>query len=422
MKINVPEHIKGLMTKLIDNGFEAYIVGGAVRDSIMGIIPNDYDIFTNCDGTKLMEIFYNGNVIGNEQRQAKILTVVVEGVEISQYRSSSDRLETGGTIESHCQTCDLTINALATDINGVIYDYVDGLRDIINKVISFVGDPYKRIAEDPCRVPRALRIYAKLGFWFDMGSISACRESVEMVKKLPVERVMKEIFKAFESDHPDIFLHEFYDMGLLGYYFPEYENMHYKQNPEHHPEGGLLAHIFKGVANCDPEYRFQYFLHDYGKPSTAVWDKEKDCYSFYGHDEKGAELIRRDLKKLKLSNDLIESCALASQYHMQAHFISINPSRRSIRRFQSRVGLENLPMLRAVVTADAFGRRPVNEDLFIVTEEEWVLMKPIVTGEFLISKGFKPGKELGYAKQECFAIQLETGLTDPESIFILRTF
>ena len=145
------------MKKLLDAGFEAFLVGGAVRDIVLGYIPKDYDVFTNASGDEILKVFPEGRVIGNEERQKKILTVVVGDVEVSRYRGNGDRTEYGESLEEHTKTCDFTINSIAMTINGNLVDYQGGMLDIKNNIIRAVGNPHTRFQEDLLRVLRLVR-------------------------------------------------------------------------------------------------------------------------------------------------------------------------------------------------------------------------------------------------------------------------
>jgi len=147
--MEIPKEIKEIMQELLDNGFEAYIVGGAVRDNYYGFMPNDYDIFTNATGEEILKVFPQGKILGGEERQKKILTVVVDGVEVSQYRSSGDRTETGNDLASHQATCDFYINALVVDINGKYCGDAKitqmAFADLDDRLLRFVGNAQTRI-------------------------------------------------------------------------------------------------------------------------------------------------------------------------------------------------------------------------------------------------------------------------------------
>ena len=157
----IPDKIKGMMQVLLQNGYEAYIVGGAIRDYYFGVKPKDYDIFTNATGKQILEMFPEGKIIGGEERQEKRLTVVVHGVEISQYRKNGDRTKTGNTLSEHQATCDFTINSIAMDVEGNIIDPYRGTKHIEIKKLMFVGIPQERVDEDTLRLLRGIRFAAR---------------------------------------------------------------------------------------------------------------------------------------------------------------------------------------------------------------------------------------------------------------------
>ena len=224
--------VKKLMQKLLDNGFEAYIVGGAVRDYFMRLTPKDYDIFTNATGEEILKIFPNGNVIGGEERQEKILTVIVDGIEISQYRSNGDRTETGSSLKEHLATCDFSINSIAMDINEKIIDEHNGIDDIYSKKLKFVNNPLDRIKEDPLRILRGIRFWTKYrGLTFE--DIHVVLENIDLLDTLPTERIREEFMKIIK--YPDGITSLWCD-DIIYKIFPELKDVVDMKGGDHHDE------------------------------------------------------------------------------------------------------------------------------------------------------------------------------------------
>ena len=188
----IPENVKEKMITLIKHNYDAYIIGGAVRDIILNKKPHDYDINTNATGEEILELFPKGIVIGNEERQNKILTVIVDKIEISQYRSNGDRTQLGNNLKIHLSTCDFAMNALAMDIAGNIIDLHDGFADIKMNKVRCVGCPENRFKEDPLRILRAIRQSLQLNFKIDSDLHDALYENMILLKKISIHRIREE--------------------------------------------------------------------------------------------------------------------------------------------------------------------------------------------------------------------------------------
>ena len=311
----IPDNVKNIMLKLIDNKFDAYIIGGAVRDKLMSIEPHDYDIFTNATGEQILSIFPQGNIIGGEARQAKILTVIVEGVEVSQYRSNGERTETGDSLRIHLSTCDFTINALAMDINETIYDYVDGEKHIGNKSLKFVGDATQRIIEDPLRLFRGIRFVAKYNLHIIDNTPFA--NFAEYVKDLPKERLRDELLKIILLPNGLRLLDKF---CMLEYIIPEWKNCKGIDGGPHHNEL-LEEHMFVALDTAraytsNPLLLLSIFLHDIGKPLSQGVKEDSGLATFYNHHTIGVDYLKSWMREYKFSEaDVRYVCAIV-EHHM----------------------------------------------------------------------------------------------------------
>lgn len=330
--MNIPDNIKGLMQKLIDNDFEAYIIGGAVRDSIMGREPHDYDIFTDANGEQILEIFPHGKVMGNDERQKKILTVIVDSnpkplkgtngfsvygaVEISQYRANGERTETGTNLYEHCATCDFTMNAMACDINGNITDYFDGKIDITNKIIKCVGDPNDRFREDPLRMLRAIRQSVQLGFaisYFIECQINNYHK--ELLPILSVERIRDELIKM--QGYPDAW-RLLRKVEVLDWLLPEFTNVYNLDGGQYHNEDvdKHSENTYRLSCEMTDDYRIHIAtkLHDAGKGLT--FSDKTGFRTFIGHEKASVDIAKSFLKVLKFSNTDIKYITTMIKLHM----------------------------------------------------------------------------------------------------------
>lgn len=306
------------MQLLIDGGYEAYIIGGAVRDLMIGCKPSDWDIFTNASGNEILSIFPHGKVIGNDERRAKILTVVVSGVEVSQYRANGDRTETGNSLEEHLSTCDFTINSMAMDIGGNIIDNHHGTQHLDTKELCCVGNPEDRIEEDTLRVFRAIRFMVKYDLTIDDEQLNKAI-SIADVSNIPIERVREEILKTFVYKHA---LEKLEYSNLLSKIVPEFEPSFCHIGGRHHAET-VDTHMYnaQNIA-CEltdnPILIFACAFHDIGKPCSAKHE-DNGGVSFHNHDKVGAELIRDIMTRMKFSNADTKFVETLISEHMFGH-------------------------------------------------------------------------------------------------------
>jgi len=317
----IPEKVKKIMQTLLDNGFEAHIIGGAVRDILLNVEPNDYDIFSNC--SDLLKVFPKGKIMGGLERQEKILTVIVNDIEVSQYRSNGNRTKVGKRLVDHQWTCDFYMNALAMDINGEICGDQTikrcALSDLIDtKKINFVGKAEERLEEDPLRLLRLIRFAAKYNFCFNLDNINMeYRE--ELINKLPVERIKDEFMKILQYEKGLELLHEY---GLLKIILPElYHKNHFKDGGDHHKETP-----FEHTLNCFKEahkvtdnvlLKLTCLLHDIGKGKTRT-EENKEIH-FYEHETIGCDIVREFMSRLKYSNEEIKYVTTLIRKHMWSY-------------------------------------------------------------------------------------------------------
>ena len=302
------------MEKLIAAEHTAFIIGGAVRDTILDIVPHDYDIFTCATGEEILEIFPEGVVIGNEERQEKILTVIVDGVEVSQYRKNGERTETGVSLFKHVDTCDFTMNSMVMCVNGDIADPHFGKNDIRSELIRCVGNPQERIDEDKLRVFRAVRFAVKYGFTIE-DDLSHVIHKTD-VSDLPVERIREEMLKIVSYPGGLAALNE---MRLLTKVIPEFGDCHGLMGGCHHDET-VDDHMFTAQdLMCEltdnKALIFAAAFHDIGK-GVSNQIKDDGGMSFHKHEKVGAGMIRDVMDRMKFSNDDIKYVETLIGEHM----------------------------------------------------------------------------------------------------------
>ena len=330
-----------ILEKIESKGYEAFIVGGAVRDLVMGIIPHDIDIATNCPINVLSTIWKTHEI--GKSKDFGIITINQgnENYEIAQYRSDGkyidgrkpESVEIVGSFQEDASRRDFRFNAMAIDKDGNIIDYFDGHKDIKNKVLKTVGDPRKRFGEDYLRIMRAARFSAKLGFIIEPKTKEAAKELSSHVLKLSPERIRDEIFKAAEQPGEKFaqYLIELDDMGILELILPEITKLkELEHNTEHHPEGPyiwdhLLAALKVNKLN-DPLINLAILCHDVGKGITQEWKNGSPVY--YAHAEEGVKLIEAIADRLKLSNTERDTLIFTTLNHMKFHkILEMKPSK-----------------------------------------------------------------------------------------------
>jgi len=429
-----------ILNKIEKAGYKAYIVGGAVRDIIMGRASNDIDIATNMPMEKI-ESLWKVHDIGKSKDFG--IVVVREGgysFEVAQFRRDGkyadgrrpEDVTITGSFEKDAERRDFTINAMGIDKDGNIIDYFDGTKDIKDKVLRTVGNPKKRFGEDYLRMLRAARFSAKLGFDIDPDTKQAAKDLAGNIKGLAVERIKDEIFKAASEtgDKFARFISELDDMGILDIILPEVTKLKgFEHDPKHHPEGGVWQHVLAALkANkvADPLVNLSILLHDVGKGVT--FDLKPDgTPSFYGHAEEGVKLVNDIADRLRMSNKEKETLLYAVGNHMRFHLIlGMKPS-----KIAKLVSDDNWDVLVAVARADEFSRGHKFmtdkdfEDIVntaIEIKNKWgsktvdKVMKVIDGNRVMQLTGLRPGKEVGRIIKLATEWVIDNNETDQDKI------
>lgn len=296
---NIPKEIKDVSAKLVAGGFEAYIVGGCVRDLIIGREPKDWDLTTNATPEQIIPLFdktFYENTFGT------VGVVISEDrtIEVTPYRLEyaysdnrhPDKVTFSDKLEDDLKRRDFTINALASNvIMGEVVDNFDGLRDLESKTIRAVGSPDKRFTEDALRLVRAIRFSAELGFTIEHDTQNSIMKHADLIKNISIERIRDEVTKIIASDNPMMGFVFLERLGLLKHFLPEISNaVGVSQNQAHSFD--VFEHLLRSL-QCAADKKYPFYvrlaalLHDIGKPTTKRNIKGgKDC-TFYGHEVVG---------------------------------------------------------------------------------------------------------------------------------------
>lgn len=412
MKINMPQAVKEIIATLQQNNFEAYAVGGCVRDSILGREPNDWDITTSASPEEVKALFRRTIDTGIEHGTVTIMIDKV-GYEVTTYRIDG-KYEDGRhptevtftrNLKEDLLRRDFTINAMAYNDTDGLVDIFGGLEDIERKVIRCVGDPRARFTEDALRLLRAVRFAAQLGYTIEEETREAMKEIAGNLKKISAERIQVELVKTLVSPNP-FMMKDAYELGLTKYFMPEFDlAMETKQHNRHHMytvgEHSLVA---TGHIRADKVLRLTMLMHDFGKPLCITTDEEGIDH-YYGHPAKSEEMAKEILHRLKFDNDTIRKVCILIRHHDERIVSGVKYMRRAI----ARIGEEAFPELFEVQEADISAQSEYKKDTKLANLEanrkdyEEICAKKqcvskaalAVTGKDLIACGMKPGKEIG---------------------------
>lgn len=419
-KFKENKEIIKILARLNNENSTGYIVGGAVRDTLLGITPHDIDFATNMDYSKVKELFseYKCNETGKAFGVLRIKTENNE-YEIAQYRKdiTAESVEFVKDIEDDLSRRDFTINAMAWNEKSGLVDIFDGKKDIWNKTLKFVGNPSDRIKEDPLRMLRAVRFIAKTGFKLDKESFDALKENAHLIREVAKERIHDELVRTLKQDNYINAVKIMKESGLLEEIIPEIKAQYgYNQNNPHH-SFELWEHTQKVLENCkngDYITRFAALFHDIGKPSTQSTDEVTGFSHYYRHEEKGAEITRDILNRLRFTNEEKKNITKLVEKHMDFHRSETD---RTIRKMVHNIGRENTLRLAELSFADDEGKFKENRhnELYdkvqkVIEEFDIPKVSDLRLGGFdLIEMGFA-GKEIGNIKKHLLNEVLENGV------------
>lgn len=413
MKINMPENANRIIRTLQEAGYEAYIVGGCVRDAVLNKEPDDWDITTSAKPIEVKKLFDRTIDTGLQHGTVTVM-FGKEGYEVTTYRVDGKyedhRRPNSVTFTSNLvedmKRRDFTINAMAyNDAEGIV-DHFHGVEDLESHVIRCVGNPSERFDEDALRILRALRFSAQLDFEIDENTKEAIRNQAEFLKDISAERINVELTKLLMSDHPERLITA-YELGVTRIILPEFDAM--METPQfnrHHAYnvGEHTVKVIKAVPK-DKALRWAALLHDVAKPVTQTNDGEWD--HFYGHNEKGVDMAAGVLRRLKFDNATIDRVKRLVYWH--DYGMGQVPKIKAFRKALNKMGKDLFEDYTYIKYADIMAQSNYHrEDKLnnlevlkeyykeIVDKEQCVTIKELaITGRDLIDLGMKPGPMLG---------------------------
>lgn len=370
----IPNEVVNVVDTLEKGGFEAYLVGGCVRDILMGHNPKDWDVTTNARPEQIQSLFpktvyenaYGTVAVINEMTE----NLTLRNVEVTPYRLESgysdrrhpDQVKFSDNIADDLKRRDFTVNAMAANLsNGAIKDIIDhfgGMADIKDKIISTVGNPIDRFNEDALRMMRAIRLAVELCFTCNADTFKAIQSHNSLMADISSERIREEFTKIIMSENPEKGLELLHDSGILKHIIPELEQGIGIKQPQAHAYD-VWQHLLKTVQHAADkkfslELRLAALFHDISKPKTKGFSRETQQPTFYGHEIIGSRETRKILERLKFSREIIEKVTKLVRWHMffaDTEQISLS----AVRRMIVNVGRENIWDLMNLRVCDRIG-------------------------------------------------------------------
>ena len=363
-KYNLPSQVTTILKSFKDKGFEIYIVGGAVRDILMGKKVTDWDFTTNATPEEILSIYEDG-FYGNKYGTVGIkFEEFDEPFEITTYRNENgysdsrrpDSVSWGKTLEEDLKRRDFTINALALDGEKII-DLYKGQEDLKNKILKAVGDPNERFQEDALRMMRAVRIAGELNFKIDDDTFEAIKSNSSLIHKIAKERVKEELFKIFKSENSYSGIVHLKESGLMQEILPELTKCFgvEQKSPNRHHIYDVGTHLLMSLKECqstDPVTKFAVLIHDIGKPQTFR-KLQTGVITFYNHEMVSTKIAINIADRLRLSNQEKDKLIKLVRFHQFT--VSENQTDSAVRRFITNVGLPYIEDMLELRRADRLG-------------------------------------------------------------------
>jgi putative nucleotidyltransferase with HDIG domain len=393
---------RAVIARLHGAGHQAFLVGGCVRDLLLGIKPKDFDVSTDARPDRIMDLFPNSGRVGAHFGVVLVRDAFSQ-VEVATFRSDQEYTDgrRPAAVQFEADPCqdvlrrDFTINGLMMDIDsGKVLDFVDGQADLERRVVRAIGDPETRLREDHLRMLRAVRFAARLGFDIDPATFEAIRRNHESIKRVSAERIRDELVRILTEGGARRGFEMLDSSGLLADILPEVAAMKgVQQPPEYHPEGDVWTHTLLLLEQLDhPTVTLALgaLLHDVGKPPTF---RVADRIRFDGHVEEGVYLAHTILARLRFSRDEMAQVEALVANHMRfkdVHHMKESTLKRFLRMpdFQEHLELHRLDVLSSNKRLENYElvRQKLGE-----FSEEHLKPPPLLTGTDLIAAGYEPG-------------------------------
>ena len=426
MKMILPAKVNFIIDTLQKHGFEGYAVGGCVRDAMLSRVPQDWDITTSAKPEQVKALFSHTIDTGIQHGTVTVM-LDHEGFEVTTYRIDGEyedarhpkEVQFTSNLLEDLRRRDFTINAMAYNEKDGLVDAFDGLGDLERGIIRCVGVAEERFTEDALRMLRAVRFAAQLGFAIEEQTKAAISKLAPNLAKVSAERIQIEMVKLLTSAHPEE-MKTAWETGLTNIFLPEFDAMMETEQKNPHHQYSVGEHAIVALQNAAPDkvLRLTMLLHDVAKPVCKSTD-EDGVDHFYGHQEKGVEMARAILRRLKFDNDTTNRVCKLVACHDRMPALS----EKSVRRAIFGNGEEQYPILFAVKRADTLAQSTLKreeklaaidtyERLYedIMEKQQCLSIKDLaVSGSDLIALGMEPGKAIG----EMLGALLDAVLEEP---------
>jgi tRNA nucleotidyltransferase (CCA-adding enzyme) len=438
--IRPPRELFDLARVFEEGGKSCFLVGGAVRDYLLGREVSDFDAATDAKPEEVLQLFRRVIPTGIKHGTVTVLWKGLE-IEVTTFRTEAgyadgrhpDSVAYASTIEEDLSRRDFTINAMAFDLaSKELLDPFDGRKDLGHRLVKAVGDALERFREDGLRPLRAVRFASQLDFAIEEATLAAIRPSIERFRLVSAERVREELQKILMSAVPSRGLRLLETTGLLAEIAPELAACRGVEQRGIHVFD-VLDHLYACVDSSLPELKLRLaaLLHDVGKPDAKV-ERPGEEPTFHRHEEYSARMAEAIMKRLKFPNAIIDEVVHLIRCHMFSYDDSWSDA--AVRRFLARVGLENIESLLALRVADgtAIVGRPVDPrgleplrsriDSVLAAKEAFGLADLAVKGDDLRAIGVPPGRAMGAILKELLeAVMDDPGLNDRELLLQIAT-
>lgn len=428
IQIQLPEKVQFIISRLEQAGYEAYAVGGCVRDSLLGRQPHDWDVTTSAKPMQVKEAFRHTIDTGIQHGTVTVM-LDHEGFEVTTYRidgeyeDSRHPKEVTFTVNlvEDLKRRDFTINAMAYNDRSGIVDAFGGVEDLDYGIIRCVGEAAERFGEDALRILRAVRFSAQLGFTIADGTKAAAKALAPNLNHISAERIQAELVKLLVSAHPD-YMRDAYALGITKAVLPELDAAFATQQNHPHHMYNVGEHLMQCLLHtrADKSLRLAALLHDIGKPQTRTTDADGTDH-FHGHVEVSERMAAAILKRLKFDNDTITKV----QKYVKYHDYNAEPSAKAVRRAINKIGAEYFPQILELRRADTLAQSAYQQAekleridaiarLYdeIMEQQQCVSLKTLeITGNDLIALGVPKGKRIGAILAEL----LDDVLQNPEN-------
>ena len=414
MKIILPVNVNLIINTLSQNGFDAYIVGGCVRDSILGISPQDWDITTNALPKDILSCFKEYKTIETGIKHGTVAVIIENKIyEITTYRIDGEykdnrhpeKVVFSDKLEYDLGRRDFTVNSMAYNPKTGLIDLYGGMNDLKYKAIRCVGQADKRFKEDALRILRAMRFASVYDFTIEVSTSKAIFENAKLLNNISEERIKAEFNKLICGNSASYILNRY--KRVIKVFIPEIEVMFdFDQNNPHHNKT-LWKHTLSSMSHIDNDLllRLTMFFHDIGKPLAQKYDEEKKICHYNGHNMFSCAIAENIMKRLRYSNEIINNTKELIFYHD----IRCGNNKKQIKKILSKIGEDKfrklLKVQKADILAQSFYKREeklLNMELCektfeeIINEKECFSLKDLsVNGRDLIHLGIEKGEDIG---------------------------